>query len=98
MGKELLIGSWTIDPSDTKSIELYGNIKMEFTSDGMLIYRIVTNNRLQQINMIYETSGNILITDQPSHPSKEESIYEVLPDGRLKLVQDRQESFYIKEL
>lgn len=98
MENELLIGSWKIDPSDTKSIELFGNTKMEFTSDGKLIYRIETNNKLQQINLLYKTSGNVLVTDQPSHPSKEETIYEVLPDGRLKLVLDGQESFYIKEL
>lgn len=98
MEKNKLVGSWAIDPSDIQSIELYGNIKMSFTEDGNLIYLIEEKNKLQQINMVYEISGNLLITDQPSLPSKEETIFEILPDGRLKLFMNGQESIYVREL
>jgi hypothetical protein len=42
--------------------------------------------------MTYEISGNLLITDQPAHPSREETNFEMLPDGRLKLSMNGQES------
>jgi hypothetical protein len=96
MEKNLLVGLWRTDPADVKSIKVFGNVKMEFTENGKLIYWIEDNNKLQQLNMIYQVNGNLLITDQPSAPSREETIFEILPDGRLKLFMNGIESFYIK--
>ncbi len=44
---------------------------MIFTNDGKLTYLIHTGDKTQVINLVYEVSGDQLITDQPSSPKRE---------------------------
>ena len=70
-----LVGVWKTDPTDNATLEIYGEVTMEFTNDGRLIYTIHEEDREQIILMTYSIEGNRLITDQPSAPSKEETIF-----------------------
>ncbi|MCI1267235.1 MAG: hypothetical protein LKG19_11735 [Saprospiraceae bacterium] len=61
-----LLGSWIAD-----------SIKMTFTSNGKLIYEISENDKVSIINMTYELSGDIILTNQPSHPRTEKTRYDI---------------------
>ena len=56
---------------------------MVFTNDGKLIYSIHTGEKSEVINMVYEESGDKIITDQPSNPRKETSKFYFEPSGIL---------------
>ena len=58
---------------------------MAFTSGGKLIYSIHAGDKTQVINMVYEVSGNQIITDQPSHPHRGISSFSFEPNGILVL-------------
>lgn len=58
-------------------------ITMEFTNDGKLIYSVDTGDKTQIINMVYEVSGDQIVTDQPSHPQKAISKFYFEPNGVL---------------
>lgn len=94
--KEQLIGKWKIDPADKKAYDLYGNVNMEFCPNGKLIYTTYDGGNAQSIILTYRISGDLLITDQPSHPREDSSKFELLPDGRLKLFNEGISSTYIK--
>lgn len=71
-----LIGSWKVDLSHLPTVELYGgNATMEFKENGELIYLIEENNRIQAMLLTYEVDGDKLITDQPSMPGKETTVF-----------------------
>jgi len=84
--KNILEGEWIIDPSDAKAKDIYGEIRMEFTSDGKLFYSILEGNKYSRINLIYWIEDDhILCTDQPSHPKVEKTDYEITFDNKLVL-------------
>jgi hypothetical protein len=75
-----LIGRWRqIGPASDESTS------MEFTNDGKLIYSIHSAGKTRVINLVYEVSGDQLITDQPSNPRKEISKFYFEPSGILVL-------------
>lgn len=68
-----IIGQWKqIKPKDKDSFD---EVTMVFSSDGKLIYSIDTEHRTQTINLVYETTGGTLVTNQPSAPRKEYTEY-----------------------
>ena len=72
-----LIGRWSqVGPVADEST-------MVFTNDGKLIYSIHTGDKTQVINMVYEISGDQIITDQPSNPRTETSKFYFEPSGIL---------------
>jgi YD repeat-containing protein len=81
-----LVGKWR---QITSNKETDGEeTTMVFTLDGKLIYSIDTDDRTQIINLVYETFGDTLITDQPSAPKKEYSQYYFESDDLLILDYD----------
>jgi hypothetical protein len=58
---------------------------MAFTRDGKLVYSIHAGDKTQVINLVYEVSGNQIITDQPSNPRREISRFSFEPSGVLVL-------------
>jgi outer membrane lipopolysaccharide assembly protein LptE/RlpB len=74
---ENLIGVWRSDLDDLITQEYYGNISMEFCNDGRLIYTIFENSRTQAATLTYHVEGDLLITDQPSHPEKVETKFTI---------------------
>jgi hypothetical protein len=88
MRKELL-GRW------------YGKVEgeavaLEFLDDGRLAYAIRTESSTQIIRMTYRTEGDILITDQPSHPQEERTRFNIEPDGTLVLEFQGQQSRFTR--
>jgi hypothetical protein len=66
-GTELL-GRWRIDPTDTSAVEAFGDATFEFDKRGNLIYIVKEAEKNQVMLMTYRIVGDVVITDQPSHP------------------------------
>jgi len=90
-----LLGVWKADPDDKTTSELYGNVVMEFKNSGDLIYIISEANMEKRIFLKYEIVNDILITDQPSFPNRQETKF-TLDDSTLELYFDNVKSRYIK--
>jgi len=68
---------------------------MEFYDDGTLVYTIHEVGKLRRMILTYEINGNQLITDQPSHPQKQVTKFELV-NGELILYFMGIRSAYIK--
>ena len=93
-----IIGTWKLDPLDIKSQQVYGDVSLEFKDTGELIYTIHLKDKEQKVFMTYEIKDNLLLTDQPSNPYKEETEFRILPNGKLELCFGGIVSQYIKIL
>ena len=69
-----LIGKWSADSSE------FPNTQMTFTSNGKLIYEITENEKVSIMNMTFETSEDLIISNQPSHPRIEKTRYSISGD------------------
>jgi len=86
-----LIGRWRqVGPAADGST-------MIFTNDGKLIYSIHTGDKTQVINMVYEVSGDQIITDQPSNQRKEISKFYFEPSGILVVDYQGEKARFIRE-
>jgi hypothetical protein len=86
-----LVGRWRqVSPPDE-------NVTMAFTSDGKLVYSIYAGDKTQVINMVYEVSGNQIITDQPSNPRREISRFSFEPSGILVLDYNGEKTRFTRE-
>ncbi|WP_205478796.1 hypothetical protein [Sphingomonas arenae] len=79
-GHELL-GRWKVDPTDTAAVEAYGDAALEFDERGNLIYIVKGQEKDQIILLTYRVVGNVLITDQPSHPDRQSTHFKVSGDA-----------------
>jgi hypothetical protein len=91
-----IIGTWEIDPGDVKSLKLYGNIAVEFKSNGELVYNTYSEGKVQKTFLVYKIKENLIITDQPSSPKLEETEFRILSNGKLQLYFNQEESTFIK--
>ena len=94
MNREI-IGTWKADSLDSATIKNYGNAILQFCENGELIYTMIDEIAEHQIFLTYEVDGSKLITDQPSHPQREETEF-VLTQNRLELNFDGIWSKYVK--
>jgi hypothetical protein len=78
-----LLGKWRIDPTDEPSIQMYGDIEMDFDARGNLKYAIASDAGQQVMLMTWRVEGNCIVTDQPSHLREERSLFELSPEGVL---------------
>ena len=86
-----LIGRWRqVAPANEEST-------MVFTNDGKLIYSIDTGGKTQVINMVYEVSGDQIITNQPSNPRKEISKFYFEPSGILVIDYQGEKTRFARE-
>lgn len=91
-----LLGRWITDPCDEPSIKEFGNVQIEFTPDGKMIYTIHANAKDQIILLTYRLEEGVLITDQPSHPQEEKTPCQIGSDGKLRLTTDGHTATYIR--
>ena len=70
---------------------------MVFTDDGKLVYSIHAGDKTQVINMVYEVSGNQIITDQPSNPLREISGFSFESSGILVLDYNGEKARFTRE-
>jgi hypothetical protein len=92
-----LTGRWVTDPEDHQSLREHGRISMEFLSDGRLFYTIHREGNEQVMLLTYELKGENIITDQPSSPGIESTPYYLTEDGKLVLIFEGYQSFYVRE-
>lgn len=78
-----LLGRWRIDTTDEPSIQMYGQIEMEFDTQGNLAYAIVSESERQVMLMTWRVEGNCIVSNQPSHPREERTPFELTPEGVL---------------
>lgn len=93
-----LIGNWFSDLNDELTRDTTGDVKMSFTPGKELIYEIREKDKRQIIFMTFVVKGNKIITDQPSHPQKEESEFYFDDDDKLIIKFDGIEGRFIKEI
>jgi hypothetical protein len=93
---EEITGCWETDPEDINSLRLYGKVSIEFKSTGELIYIIQLKGKIQKMFMNYQINGKQLITFQTSSPRREETKFNILPNGKLELEFEGVRSLYIK--
>lgn len=91
-----ILGIWKLAPDDSESKQIYGNVTIEFKTEGKLIYTIHLEGKEQKMFMTYKIQDNKLITDQPSSPHIEETEFRILPNGELELSFGGTNSRYIK--
>ena len=91
-----LLGSWETDPSDREAINRYGKTRLEFKADGTLVYSIDAGDKWQQMFLTYTTEGNILVTDQPSSPRQNRTIYDFTGTDELVLDYGGAKSRYVR--
>jgi hypothetical protein len=84
-----LVGIWASDPDDPATIKAYGDVSLNFSSNGGLTYTIHTEGKAEIILLTYRVEGDLLITDQPSAPKEERTRFEIRPDGKLVLLYER---------
>jgi len=80
-----LVGDWFSDLTDDKTANEVGDVKLTFDNGNRLTYLIRALDKSQVINMTYSIKGNIIITDQPSNPHKEETEFHFVGDDILVL-------------
>lgn len=91
-----ITGIWETDPGDTKSIQLYGNVSMEFKAGGELVYTTRQKGKMQKMFMTFEIKDNVLITAPDPTSAKEKTEFKLLPNGKLELTFEGIKSTYIK--
>jgi hypothetical protein len=91
-----LTGRWVTDPEDHQSLREHGRISMEFLSDGRLFYTVHGDDERVML-LTYDIQGDTMVTDQPSSPRKESTPFRVTSDGKLVLIFDGYQSFYVRE-
>ena len=80
-----LFGVWVSDVNDEITKKAVGRTSMTFTEDGKLFYETTESGKIQRINMIYWTIGDIIFTDQLSNPREEKTQYSFLDKNKLIL-------------
>lgn len=91
-----LLGRWRTDPSDSEGREGYGNVTLIFEPAGLLTYVIHEQKRDEVIRMTYRIEGDFLVTDQPSAPAEEKTLFAFDELGRLVLTFEGTVSRYIR--
>ncbi len=93
-----LLGRWVTDPADTEALKRFGSVTIEFCSDGRLVYTAHQQGVDQVILLTYRVEGGVLLTNQPSHPREEETVYSISDEGKLCLLFGGVESVYVREM
>ena len=96
MDQSDLIGSWKSDPTDPKGKDAYGEVSLRFEADGTLLYIARGPDKDQVMRLTYRLEPGMIITDQPSQPRSERTIYKIAEDGALILAFGGQESRYVR--
>jgi hypothetical protein len=95
-GWQQIVGKWRSDPTDSEAITAYGDASLELSSNGGLVYIVHSEGKRQVMLLTYRIEGDVLITNQPSHPKEERTRFEIRPGGKLVLLYDRTPSTYVR--
>jgi DNA-binding beta-propeller fold protein YncE len=70
-------------------------VALDFRPDGELLYVVKTDGQLSAIQMTWRIEGDVLVTDQPSHPREERSRLD-LDDARLVVTFDGRATEFVR--
>ena len=93
---EQIIGKWRSDPDDPEAIATYGDVSLDFTRNGGLVYTIHVEGKREIMLLTYRIDGDLLITDQPSSPREERTRFKITCAGKLVLHNERGPSTYVR--
>lgn len=91
-----LVGRWDLDPTDRAAFAAYGNTTMVFEADGRLTYIIHESARDRLMLLTWRTDGEVVVSNQPSHPREERTTYRLLDDATLVLILEGQPARYLR--
>ena len=74
-----LLGRWKLLTADA-SLGLDPDAVMHFKTDGELVYIIPERERTSAIRLTYRVDGECLITNQPSAPREERTLFRLAGD------------------
>jgi hypothetical protein len=60
-------------------------VEMEFKPSGELVYATFENDRWQLMFLSYHIEGNHIVSNQPSAPKEERTLFSIAKDGSLVL-------------
>lgn len=80
-----LVGIWILDKADDSARADLGDVLLEFDEEGNLIYVVRDKETDQIIKLRYQIDGDTIITDQPSAPQTERTIFSLSEDRELTL-------------
>lgn len=89
-----IIGLWELIENDIEAASKE-RVFMEFKPNGELILTYSSREKDSLIFLTYKIQGDILVTDQPSHPRAEESSFR-LTDKNLEIITNGEHSSYRK--
>ena len=75
-----LVGAWLVDQTDARALTDLGNVLLEFSEDGGLLYTIRGQEKDQIIMLRYKVEGSTIVTDQPSEPRTERTQFSLAND------------------
>ncbi|RKE52416.1 hypothetical protein [Sphingobacterium detergens] len=90
--KKSIIGLWILIENDTVAASKE-RVFMEFKPNGELILTYSSREKDSIIFLTYKIQGDVLVTDQPSHPRPEESSF-YLTDKNLEIITNGEHSSY----
>jgi hypothetical protein len=71
---------------------------MIFHPDGRLVYEIHLQDRIQIMNLTCRISGNVIISDQPSHPKEERTVFSFDDNGAMLVLEFEGSKGWLKRL
>lgn len=90
--KKSIIGLWILIENDTEAASKE-KVFMEFKPNGELILTYSSREKDSIIFLTYKIQGDVLVTDQPSHPRAEESSF-YLTGKNLEIITNGEHSSY----
>ncbi len=67
MDTSWLLGTWQLLRADP-TLDFAPGVRMQFLSDGQLLYHVDVGGRDQVISLVYRMNGEVLTTDNPAAP------------------------------
>ena len=94
-----LLGEWRTDPNDQRSLEVFGEVTLNFEKDGKLTYSINVPGGPNVMHLVWRVEGKWLVTDQPSHPMPTRTEFDFGSDGRLLVrdIQSGEPTYYVRK-
>ncbi|MGD0833645.1 MAG: hypothetical protein ABSA40_04355 [Candidatus Dormibacteria bacterium] len=85
-----LIGKWY-------GVEAGNPVEMEFGANGHVTYDVLVGERHHIMLLTWRVEGDVLISDQPSHPQEVRTQFRFEADGALILANEGVETRYFQE-
>lgn len=93
--REQLLGRWRSDPSDAIGGQQFGEVSLEFTDAGELLYTIHEMGKEMVIHMHFRLEGDEIVTNQTSSPQEERTTFR-FDHGKLWLNFQGAEARYVR--